>query len=71
MLTRGAGRLLALPVEHVIETVRPLPIEPIEPIEPDAPACVLGTARIRGELIRVIDAARLFRMSSTATRAGS
>ncbi len=43
--------------------MRPLPIEPGEP---GAPACVLGVAQIRGERIRVIDAAQLFGLSSTS-----
>jgi purine-binding chemotaxis protein CheW len=60
---RVGGRLLALPVEHVIETMRPLPIEPGEP---DAPACVLGVARVRGERLRVVDAARLFALPAVA-----
>ena len=64
---RISGRLLALPVEHVIETMRPLPIEPLAPGEPAAPACVLGVAQVRGERIRVIDAAQLFGRAGTAT----
>jgi purine-binding chemotaxis protein CheW len=41
----------ALPLEHVIETMRPLPIEPIA----GAPAYVLGLAIIRGRPVPVID----------------
>jgi purine-binding chemotaxis protein CheW len=62
VLTQIAGRWLALPVEQVVETMRPLPIV----IASDAPPCVLGTARIRGEQLRVIDAARLFGLTSQA-----
>ncbi len=65
MLTRIAGRWLALPIEQVVETMRPLPIDPIDPIS-DAPACVLGTARIRGERLQVIDAAQLFGLTRSA-----
>ena len=64
MVVRVAGRLLGLPVEHVVETMRPLAIEPLAPGEP-APAYVLGVARVRGEPIRVIDAARLFGAASS------
>lgn len=46
----------ALPIEHVIETMRPLPIEPIA----GAPDGVLGVAVIRGAAVPVINAARLF-----------
>jgi purine-binding chemotaxis protein CheW len=63
---RIAGRLLGLSVDHVVETMRPLVIEPLGPGEPASPACVLGVARIRGEPIRVIDAARLLGLSSAA-----
>jgi len=74
VLTRIAGRALALPIEHVVETMRPLPIDPIAPGDPigpgdpgaGAPACVLGTAQIRGERVRVIDLARLLGRPSGA-----
>ena len=61
VVVRIAGRLLGLPVEHVVETMRPLAIEPLAAGEP---AYVLGVARVRGEPIRVIDAARLFGAAS-------
>ena len=52
MRVRVGGRLLALPVASVVETMRPLPIAPLA----DAPDFVVGTAQIRGEPCRVIDA---------------
>ncbi len=55
LIVRVAGRLCALPVAAVIETMRPLPVRPIA----DAPASVLGVAIIRGVPTVVVDAARL------------
>jgi purine-binding chemotaxis protein CheW len=46
----------AIPVEHVIETMRPLPVEPLG----HGAAYVRGVAVIRGEPTIVIDAAVLF-----------
>ncbi|HVK74027.1 MAG TPA: chemotaxis protein CheW [Kofleriaceae bacterium] len=50
-----AGRACALPIAHVIETLRPPPIQPW----PDAPPAVLGVARIRGVSVPVVDGATL------------
>ncbi len=47
--------LCALPLEHVVETMRPLPVEPIA----GAPHFVRGLAIIRGTPIPVVDLARL------------
>lgn len=44
-----------MPIEHVIETMRPLPIEPLG----HAPDFVRGVAIIRGRATPVIDTARL------------
>jgi purine-binding chemotaxis protein CheW len=41
----------ALALEHVIETMRPLPIQPVV----DAPAHVLGLSIIRGRPVPVVD----------------
>lgn len=49
------ARRCALPVAHVIETMRPLPIEPIAA----APAFVLGVAVVRGGPVPVVDLAAL------------
>ncbi len=55
LVVRAGGRLAALPLEHVIETMRPLPLEPW----PAAPAFVLGLALVRGAPAPVVDLARL------------
>jgi purine-binding chemotaxis protein CheW len=55
VLCRVGSRVCALPVAHVSETLRPLPVEPIA----GAPAFVLGVSVVRGAPIPVIDAARM------------
>jgi purine-binding chemotaxis protein CheW len=45
----------ALPVEHVVEVMRPLPIRRLE----DVPPFVLGVALVRGVPAPVVDVARL------------
>jgi len=55
LLCRVQSRLCALPLEHVVETMRPLPIEAL----PAAPSFVRGLAIVRGTPIPVVDAARL------------
>lgn len=55
VLTQVATRVYAIPVAHVVETMRPLPIEPIA----SAPAFVTGLAIIRGAPTPVIDLALL------------
>jgi purine-binding chemotaxis protein CheW len=47
--------LCALPLEHVEETMRPLPVEPIAGV----PSFVQGLAVIRGVPIPVVDAASI------------
>jgi purine-binding chemotaxis protein CheW len=56
------GRYCAVPIEHVVETMRPLPIEPI----PGAVEAALGVAIVRGIALPVLDAARLLGGTSTA-----
>jgi purine-binding chemotaxis protein CheW len=56
----------AIPVEHVVETMRPLPVEPLG----QGAAYVCGVAVIRGEPTIVIDAALLFGQGSK-TSAGA
>jgi purine-binding chemotaxis protein CheW len=51
LLCRARGRLCALPLAHVAEAMRPLPVEPVA----GAPAFVLGLARIRGAATPVVD----------------
>jgi len=52
----------AIPVEHVVETMRPLPIEPLG----HGAAYVRGIAVIRGAPTIVIDVAELFNTSAGA-----
>lgn len=55
LLCGVAGRFCAVPIEHVVETMRPLPIEAVA----GAPDFVLGVAIVRGAALPVVDAARL------------
>ena len=55
LVTRARGRLCALPLPHVIETMRPLPVTPLA----GAPAFVRGLCVIRGEPLPVVDLAAL------------
>ena len=55
LVTRVGDRWCALPIEHVEETMRPLPIEAMAAM----PAFVLGVAIIRGHATPVVDAATL------------
>jgi purine-binding chemotaxis protein CheW len=56
LLCRVPPRLIGIPVEHVIETMRPLPIEAVS----GAPDYVSGVSVIRGAAVPVVDAGRLF-----------
>lgn len=55
-----------VPLEHVRETMRPLPVEPLAGV----PAFVLGVSLIRGRPTPVVDGLRLLggRSASRATR---
>ncbi len=53
LLCRVQRRLYAVPLAHVVETMRPLPIEAIA----GAPSFVLGVAVIRGQPVPVVDLA--------------
>jgi purine-binding chemotaxis protein CheW len=55
LFCRVRERLCALPVAHVVETMRPLAIEPLAAM----PAFVRGLARIRGAAVPVVDAGAL------------
>jgi purine-binding chemotaxis protein CheW len=55
VVCRAGDRLCALPVEHVIETMRPLPVERLR----SAPPFVVGVAVIRGAAVPVVDAGHL------------
>ncbi len=55
LLCRVRQHLCALPLESVVETLRPLPTEPLA----GAPPFVLGVALIRGRPLPVVDLGRL------------
>ena len=55
LLFRVRSRLCALPIAHVLETMRPLPIEHVA----SAPDFVLGVSLIRGVPTPVVDAGAL------------
>jgi purine-binding chemotaxis protein CheW len=54
-------RICAIGVEHVVETMRPLPIEAL----PDMPPFVLGLSVVRGAPVPVVDVGRLVGCSET------
>jgi purine-binding chemotaxis protein CheW len=56
LLCRIGRRLCGLPLDHVVETMRPLPIEPLA----DAPPFVVGLALVRGAPVPVADIGVLF-----------
>jgi purine-binding chemotaxis protein CheW len=55
LLCRVDTRFCALPLENVIETTRPLPIEPVS----GAPDFVLGLSIVRGSAVPIVDAGRV------------
>lgn len=55
LLCRIGERLCGIPLAHVVETMRPLPVEPV----PESPPGVVGLAIIRGAATPVVDAASL------------
>jgi purine-binding chemotaxis protein CheW len=55
LLCRVDARLCALPLESVVETTRPLPIEPVV----GAPEFVRGLSIVRGVAVPIVDAERL------------
>ena len=62
LLCRAGTLVCALPLPHVIETMRPLPIRPLG----GTPPFVLGLSIIRGEPVPVVDAGLLFDPSTSA-----
>jgi purine-binding chemotaxis protein CheW len=50
LVCRAGGLLCALPVERVVETMRPLPIHGLA----DAPSFHLGSSTVRGEVVPVV-----------------
>lgn len=64
VVVAGAYRV-GLPLRHVLETMRPLPVEPLR----DAPPFVLGLAIIRGASVPVVDLGSLLgRQEDTFSR---
>jgi purine-binding chemotaxis protein CheW len=57
LLCRIRTHLCGLPVEQVIETMRPMPIRSLA----DSPPYILGLSVIRGNGVPVIDGGRLFK----------
>lgn len=55
LLCRSRGYACALPLTHVRETMRALPLQPV----PDMPPFVLGVSIIRGQVVPVLDLAAL------------
>jgi purine-binding chemotaxis protein CheW len=55
LLAQARTCVCALPLSHVLETLRPLPIQPV----PVAPDFILGLSVIRGEPVPVVDLGRL------------
>jgi purine-binding chemotaxis protein CheW len=64
LICRVDSCLYGLPLDHVIETMRPLPVEPLA----GAPDFVLGLSMVRGEPVPVLDASRLFGTSTGTSR---
>jgi purine-binding chemotaxis protein CheW len=62
LICRVGERLCALPLGHVVETMRPLPVEAIA----GAPHFVLGLAVIRGVPVPVVDTAELLGAPATS-----
>lgn len=56
LLCRLPSCLIGVPLEHVIETMRPLPVEPLSA---GAPVFVTGLSVIRGAPVPVVDTSRL------------
>lgn len=62
LLFRARTRLCALPIAHIFETMRPLPVERVA----TAPDFVLGVSLIRGSPVPVVDAGALIGASEPA-----
>ena len=53
-----AGEAYAVPIAHIAEILKPLPITPV----PRAPRVVIGVMTVRGRLVTVIDLRRRLRL---------
>ncbi|HEX3346425.1 MAG TPA: chemotaxis protein CheW [Polyangiaceae bacterium] len=63
LVFRVRDRLCTLPLEHVVETMRPQPVKAVA----GAPPYVAGIALIRGSALPVVDVARLLDVSAAPT----
>lgn len=62
LLCRSKGYACALPLTHVRETMRALPLQAV----PDMPPFVLGVSVIRGQVVPVLDLAALLGAAGAA-----
>lgn len=62
LICRAGTIRCALPVRHVVETMRPLPLDNV----PGAPEFVVGVSVVRGFAVPVVSVARLFGEAETA-----
>jgi purine-binding chemotaxis protein CheW len=62
LICRSGPRAFAVGLRHVLETMRPLPLDTL----PDMPPFVSGTSLVRGTPVPVVDAAKLFGDSGVA-----
>jgi purine-binding chemotaxis protein CheW len=62
LVVKVGSRLCAIPLEHVVETMRPLPVERVA----QSRAFVLGLAIVRGAPLLVLDASALVGVSRDA-----
>jgi purine-binding chemotaxis protein CheW len=65
LVMMAGGQKLALPMEHVVETMRPLPLTPVATAGPG----VLGVSVIRGEPLPVVDLGGLLSSQGADERA--
>ncbi len=63
LLCRSKGYACALPLTHVRETMRALPLQAV----PDMPPFVLGVSVIRGQVVPVVDLAALLGAAAATT----
>jgi purine-binding chemotaxis protein CheW len=63
LLCRVGASRVALPVVHIVETMRPMAIEPV----PHVPSFVLGVAIVRGAPVPVVDAGLLMGTAQVAS----
>ncbi len=61
LLVRSGARFCALPIEYVVETLRPLPAEPLTGL----PAIVRGVAIVRGQPVPVVELERFLSGTSS------